>query len=104
MTIKRAPNVVTSRRTFLRNSAYAGVGSLSMFSTLMGLRQINAGVGAEGIDPDDYKALVCVFLYGGNDSANMLVPTATAPYADYVRRAHESCHSARFLPRPLGGE
>ena len=33
----------------------------------------------------DYKALVCVFLYGGNDSWNMLVPTSTAEYNAYAR-------------------
>ena len=31
-----------------------------------------------------YRALVCVFLYGGNDSFNMLVPTSTARYAEYL--------------------
>ncbi|MFT4637765.1 MAG: hypothetical protein ACI8T1_001075 [Verrucomicrobiales bacterium] len=54
-----------------------------MLSTLMGLRQLNAAAGDSG-DADDYKALVCVFLYGGNDAANMLIPTAAAPYADYA--------------------
>ena len=31
----------------------------------------------------DYKALVCLFLAGGNDSWNMLVPTSNAQYDDY---------------------
>ncbi len=37
----------------------------------------------------DYKALVCVFLYGGNDGMNTLVPTDAAHYAQYagVRQA-----------------
>ncbi len=33
---------------------------------------------------DDYKALVCVFLHGGNDSFNMLVPRSTAAYNVYA--------------------
>jgi uncharacterized protein (DUF1501 family) len=33
----------------------------------------------------DYKALVCVFLYGGNDSWNMVVPMATADYDAYFK-------------------
>lgn len=33
----------------------------------------------------DYKALVCVFLLGGNDSFNMLVPRSEAEYAAYAR-------------------
>lgn len=32
---------------------------------------------------DDFKALVCVFLQGGNDAYNMLVPTAPGEYARY---------------------
>ena len=31
----------------------------------------------------DYKALVCVFLHGGNDSFNMVVPRSNAEYAVY---------------------
>jgi uncharacterized protein (DUF1501 family) len=31
-----------------------------------------------------YKALVCVFLYGGNDANNMIVPADTAGYANYA--------------------
>jgi len=33
----------------------------------------------------DYKALVCLFLFGGNDSWNMLVPTSTAEYNAYSK-------------------
>ena len=36
----------------------------------------------------DYKALVCIFLFGGNDAGNLLVPNDTASYANYknIRR------------------
>lgn len=34
---------------------------------------------------DDYRALVCVFLHGGNDSFNMLVPNTDAEYGVYAR-------------------
>jgi uncharacterized protein (DUF1501 family) len=33
----------------------------------------------------DYKMLVCVFLLGGNDSFNMVVPRTEAEYAEYAR-------------------
>ena len=33
----------------------------------------------------DYRALVCVFLFGGNDSFNMLVPRSRAEYRAYAR-------------------
>ncbi|HSW06305.1 DUF1501 domain-containing protein [Aquabacterium sp.] len=42
----------------------------------------------------DYKALVCIFLYGGNDGMNMLVPTDTTRYNQYA-----GVRSALALPR-----
>ena len=33
----------------------------------------------------DYRALVCIFLFGGNDANNMLIPTDTAGYANYLK-------------------
>jgi uncharacterized protein (DUF1501 family) len=35
-------------------------------------------------EPDDYKAMICIFLLGGNDSYNMLVPTNADEYAYYL--------------------
>ncbi len=43
----------------------------------------------------DYKALVCVFLYGGNDSNNMLVPYDATDYGEATRR----CASGLALPQ-----
>jgi uncharacterized protein (DUF1501 family) len=34
---------------------------------------------------DDYKALVCIFLYGGNDGANTIVPRDVTRHAEYAR-------------------
>jgi len=43
-----------------------------------------AAVGeAAAFDASDYKALVCVFMYGGNDCANTLIPYDPANYALY---------------------
>ena len=38
---------------------------------------------------DDYRALVCVFLFGGNDSFNMVVPRSNAEYDEYAACAPE---------------
>ena len=38
---------------------------------------------AAAFDTSDYKALVCVFLYGGNDYANTVVPYDATNYALY---------------------
>ncbi len=34
--------------------------------------------------PADYKALVCIFLFGGNDGNNMIIPADTAGYNAYA--------------------
>ena len=36
------------------------------------------------LPPDDYKALVCIFLSGGNDGHNTVVPKYNAGYAEYA--------------------
>lgn len=64
----------SSRRRFLR----AGAGA----AALAGLQRL-ALVDAHAQAAGGYKALVCVFLYGGNDGHNMLVPQGTAAYAAY---------------------
>ena len=59
----------TTRRDFLRTSACA-VGGAALASTVESLGLVSAyAQGASG-----YRALVCVFLNGGNDGDNMLVP------------------------------
>lgn len=54
----------------------------------------------------DYKALVCVFLFGGNDSYNMVVPRSSAEYNVYAAsRQNMAIAQADLLPiNPLSGE
>ncbi|NRF67853.1 DUF1501 domain-containing protein [Aquincola sp. S2] len=42
------------------------------------------GSGLRNAQAADYKALVCIFLYGGNDGMNMVVPTDGARYGQYA--------------------
>ncbi|MEL7058812.1 MAG: DUF1501 domain-containing protein [Acidobacteriota bacterium] len=80
----------TSRRRFLGQASCSAVGATSLFSSLLNLRTAGAlaapaKVAAAGPLPgDDYKALVCIFLAGGNDSFNMLVPRGPAEHAEYA--------------------
>lgn len=69
-----------SRRAFLKRSAALGaVGVAAPFVTSL------AGIGeAAAATASDYKALVCVFLYGGNDYANTLPPYDSAGHAQYA--------------------
>jgi uncharacterized protein (DUF1501 family) len=70
-----------SRRRFI-GRACAAVGATGMLSALAQLRMIGA-LAADSL-PTDYKALVCLFLYGGNDSNNLLVPTDNTNYNIYA--------------------
>lgn len=62
-----------NRRRFLGQASCSAVGTTSLLSALINLRLTGSLAAAEE-DGDDYKALVCVFLAGGNDSFNMLAP------------------------------
>lgn len=73
-----------TRRDFVRAAACAAVATTSLVSTVWDLRMVNAAVApVAGQAGTDYKALVCLFLYGGNDANNLLVPTDAATYANY---------------------
>jgi uncharacterized protein (DUF1501 family) len=69
----------STRRQFLRQSACAAVGMTAVANTIFDLRRIAAA--AELLD---YRSLVCVFLYGGNDANNTLVPASGSDYAAYA--------------------
>lgn len=70
------------RRGFIRQAACAAVGTAALTCSLRDLRFMNAAVAQSNIT--DYKALVCVFLQGGNDSNNLIVPTITSEYNNYA--------------------
>jgi uncharacterized protein (DUF1501 family) len=68
-----------SRRAFLqRASALSIAGAATPF--VLNLAAIGEAAAATA---SDYKAIVCVFLYGGNDYANTLIPADTANYNLY---------------------
>jgi uncharacterized protein (DUF1501 family) len=69
----------STRRQFLRQSACAAVGMTAVARTIFDLERIAAAAPLA-----DYKTLVCVFLYGGNDGNNILVPTLAGDYAQYA--------------------
>lgn len=54
---------------------------------------------AEGAMAQDYKALVCIFLFGGNDGHNTVVPMAPAEYNAYIaKRGGLALTGNRVLP------
>lgn len=68
-----------TRRAFLRRS-----GQLALSGTALPLALNLAAMGeAAAFNASDYKALVCVFLYGGNDYANTVVAYDDTSYNAY---------------------
>jgi uncharacterized protein (DUF1501 family) len=66
----------------LRRRFLGQVGALSALSNATSLSFINTL--AQAAPGEDYKALVCIFLYGGNDGNNMIVPIEATEYASYA--------------------
>jgi uncharacterized protein (DUF1501 family) len=73
-----------SRREMLKVVAggCAALTNTSLLSTLFQLSATNYAVG-QTAGLSGYKALVCLFLFGGNDSYNMLTPLSSGERADY---------------------
>jgi uncharacterized protein (DUF1501 family) len=65
-----------NRRSFITYASLAAAGSVA------GLRPFGA-LNSLAQSATDYKALVCVFLFGGNDANNTLIQFDTAGYANY---------------------
>ncbi len=64
-----------NRRGFLTSNIALGASALGA----SGLSQM-----AHAAAGDDYRALVCIFMFGGNDSNNMVVPRDPADYSQYA--------------------
>jgi uncharacterized protein (DUF1501 family) len=71
-----------SRRSFLRNAM-----ALSSFglASRLDLVHLIATANAQSAAASGYKALVCVFMFGGNDGNNTIIPLDTAGYAAYAK-------------------
>ncbi|ODP36507.1 DUF1501 domain-containing protein [Sphingomonas turrisvirgatae] len=69
-----------SRRAFLRRTAALGIagGAAPFVTQLAAIGEASAAVA------NDYKAMVCLFMHGGNDYANTLPPYDAASHAKYL--------------------
>ncbi len=66
-----------NRRSFIKYASLAAAGNAAAIRPFGALNAL-----AQGTSP--YKALVCVFLYGGNDANNTIIPFDTAGYTNYA--------------------
>ncbi len=98
--LRRKSSDEVSRRLFLARSGCAAMGVTGVVNTLAHLRLMQGALNASGT-PGDYKALVCVFLGGGNDSNNMLIPysgTARTHYDGISGNANAPGRGALVIP------
>ncbi len=93
-----------TRRDFIRRAACAAVGTAAMTSAIRDLRFMNAAIADQSV-PTDYKALVCIFLAGGNDSNNLIIPTVTSEYNNYsaIRGANLALTQSSLLNLQIPG-
>ncbi len=87
----------TNRRGFLQLGLNT-LASSSLLATLGGFERALAAADTSG-----YRALVCIYLYGGNDAFNLLVPRSTEAYNQYAQsRGGLAVPRMRLLPlRPV---
>ena len=74
--------LLRTRRDFIRQAACAAVGTIGMTNALRDFRFINSALAQSSGAFTDYKAMVCIFMSGGNDSNNLIIPRG-AGYTNY---------------------
>ena len=74
-----------SRREFLKRSSVIAAAGVAA-PTMLDLSTLGASdfVHAAATDPRDYRALVCVFMYGGNDHNDTIIPYDFQSHAAYT--------------------
>src|ERR1035438_6613904 len=65
-----------NRRSFIKYASLAAAGNAAAIRPFGALNALAQGASS-------YKALVCVFLFGGNDANNTLIPFDTTGYGNY---------------------
>lgn len=87
---------IRNRRDFIRQSACASLGVTGLVNMLAQMRLMTAAM-AQGVPDTGYKAMVCLFLNGGNDSNNLFVP-AGDPLTDEVRADYAAGRGVLAIP------
>ena len=72
-----------SRRQFLRSASLASMAGISVSPFFLELNSVAAL--AQGTTASDYRALVCVYLQGGNDGHGTVIATDSDSYAAFTQ-------------------
>lgn len=86
---------IPHRRQFLKTAMAAGLGAAAWTPWM----QMQAMAKSASASASDYKALVCLFMFGGNDGNNLLLPYEDAEYTLYRRaRSNLALDRGSVLP------
>ncbi len=77
-------NQINQQRRKLIKMAMIG-GTSTLLATQSKLNLMRSALASEYSAINDYKSLVCIFLRGGNDAFNMIVPLAGSEYSNYQK-------------------
>jgi len=75
--------MTTNRRKFIKDTLCAALGGASVYSALGHMQLLQAAARSTNYSFSDYKALVCVFLYGGNDGFNTIAPYTQSAFTGF---------------------
>jgi len=75
---------IFSRRNFMKMAGLVSAGLSTTGTSLFNLNNLGAAAASNAQKSDDYKALICLYLSGGADSFNMIVPKSTSEYQAYA--------------------
>lgn len=70
-----------SRRDFLRAGTCGAMTIGPLINTLAQLTLVNSATASISAGSSDYKALICIFLRGGCDTNNVIIPRGVHPFA-----------------------
>jgi uncharacterized protein (DUF1501 family) len=76
-----------NRRKFIKDTICAAMGGASIYSALGHMKLLQAATRSPSYSFTDYKALVCVFMYGGNDSFNTIAPYTQTAFTKFYGAA-----------------
>jgi uncharacterized protein (DUF1501 family) len=101
--------MIKTRRSFLKRASATALGLAASGSLPFNLATMAVAATSSSTIVTDYKALVCVFLFGGNDGNNLLIPYGSADYATYASGRsvlaipHDQLLASRIVPTNTSG-
>jgi len=85
-----------TRREMLRR--FTALSCVGAAASTFGLQLATMGAAAAQTAPGTYKALVCIFMFGGNDSNNMVLATDTDSWGRYWSARNTGVNPIALMP------